>query len=84
MAVGRERELELGADTIGSRYQHRLFVFIFIETEQCAESAKLCHDLRTICALHMLLHAFYRFIASRNIHSGVFISFRHFSTPHLN
>ncbi|MNI39736.1 hypothetical protein D3C73_939260 [compost metagenome] len=84
VAVGRESDFELRAHTIGSRHEHRFFILVFIESEECTEPAELCHHFRTECALHMLLHAFYRFIASCNIHSGVFISFRHYWTPHLN
>ncbi|MNC45344.1 hypothetical protein D3C75_942990 [compost metagenome] len=84
VAVCRESDFELSAHTIGSRDEHRLFILVFVESEECTEPAELCHHFRTECTLHMLLHAFYRFIASRNIHSGVFISFRHFWTPHLN
>ena len=39
--AGHERDLELGADAVGARDQHRLLVAIAIETEEPAERSDL-------------------------------------------
>ncbi|MOA36830.1 hypothetical protein D3C78_1583760 [compost metagenome] len=77
MAICSERDLKLRAYTISSRYEHWLFIFIFIEAKQRSEPTKIRHYFWTVSTFYVLFHAFYRFVTSRNIHSGVFISFRH-------
>ncbi|MNI96731.1 hypothetical protein D3C73_1552460 [compost metagenome] len=83
MLIHRERDFQLGAYAVGSRYQHRLLIFIFVQPEQSAETAQISHNLRTERPFDVLFHPLYRFIACRDIHTGVFVSFRHVGTHSL-
>src|SRR5690606_30214345 len=69
------RQLELGADAVGARNEHRLAV-LARQVEQRAEAAQPTHHLGTEGPLHQRLDAFDDFIACVDVDAGVTVGQR--------
>src|SRR5690606_8504220 len=66
-------QVELGADTIGTRYQDRLFVFGRRQREQPAEAAEPGEHLRPCGAGHERLYALNQRVAGIDVDSGILV-----------
>ena len=73
-----EGDLELGADTVGARYQHRVFVANQVELEESAESADFTQDLFVEGSLGKILDALFGAVAATDVNSGVGVGDRRF------
>ena len=74
MLIHQKRDLEFGADTVGTGYQHRLFDTGEIQFKHTAESANGVQYTGSDGPGHMLLHQFHGPVTSCNIHTGCFIA----------
>jgi hypothetical protein len=75
VAVPLEGQLELGADAVGARHQHR-FAILFRNLEQRAEAADAGQHLRTHGALRRWLDAFHQRIPGIDIDAGIAVGER--------
>ena len=69
--------LQLGADAVGARNQHRLAVAVERNLEQRAEAAEAAEHLGPQRALDGGLDAFDQLVAGFDIDAGIFVRNRH-------
>ncbi|MNW52032.1 hypothetical protein D3C74_295330 [compost metagenome] len=76
-------DFQLRAYAIRSRDEHRLRVFVLIQSEQSAKAAQVGHHFRTERPFDVFFHPLNRFIPGRDINAGFLVCFRHERDPLL-
>ena len=76
MLVHQERKLELGADTVGTRYKYRLLNTGQVRLEQTTKAADAGQNTRNVGLCDMLLHELDCLIAGCDVYAGFLVAFR--------
>src|SRR5262249_4907218 len=63
-------DFELGADAIGAGHEHRLFPFLVVEGEECAEIPDAAEDAGSERAGSVMADALLGFVSDRDIDTG--------------
>ncbi|CDN45272.1 hypothetical protein BN871_GZ_00050 [Paenibacillus sp. P22] len=77
MLVHGKSEHQLRADAVGAGDEHRLLVLVLVEAEHASEAAQAAQHLGAERSFHMLLHPFDRFVARRDVDSGLLVCLCH-------
>ena len=75
VAPGVDREAQLGADSVGSRYQHRLAIAVERHLDQRAEAADAAQHFAAHRAPDARLDSLDKFVAGVDVDSGVAIGY---------
>ena len=73
--VERDGQLELGADAVDARHEHRLAHALEIRAEQAAESARLAEHFRPVGGLELTAQPALETVAEINVHAGPGVGF---------
>ena len=72
-----ESQLELGSHAVGTAHEHRLLDIKRREIEHSAEGADVTHHAQPRGRSHVFLDAAHHFVSGLEVHTGLFITFRH-------
>ena len=77
MLIHLESQLELGSHAVGTAHEHRLLDIKRREIEHSAEGADVTHHAQPRGRSHVFLDAAHHFVSGLEVHTGLFITFRH-------